>query len=330
MDLGTAANWAQILSLLALTPLGWNAATDLWNRRELACLLDAMAKVAAPANSTHRDRRVRCARGSRREAAALLGVKLGALRPKGDRGTLTVTLATLNDPEQQVDSEHTASAAPRQALQRSTGGSVERGGRSVDHPDHPPPLPPAAAPNVRREPNLKLITIAACAAALVLGVVVCGRPSDTSPARETPEGKAAAIQAAAAAQATAEAQRADEQAQAKRKAEERLSVARSHADKFMEVVREIGAKGIVYQALVDADSPWVLQVAVPETWWNALPQTEQRGWARNLRRSWARIHGEAAGGAERCRVRIFGGYPGGVRQVAETGIMDPETVSLVE
>lgn len=99
MDLATLANLAQIASLVALVPLGWGAARDLWNRRELRRLLTEMAAVAALPGASLGDKRFRCATGSRREAAALLGVKLGALRPKWDKGTLTVTLATLNDPE---------------------------------------------------------------------------------------------------------------------------------------------------------------------------------------------------------------------------------------
>ncbi len=99
MRLEAAANLAQIASLVALVPLGWGAARDMWHRRELRRLLDEMAAVAARPGASLSDKRFRCERRSRREAAALLGVKLGALRPKWDKGTLTVTLSTLNDPE---------------------------------------------------------------------------------------------------------------------------------------------------------------------------------------------------------------------------------------
>lgn len=84
---------------LPRVPLGWGAARDLWIRRELRRLLAEMTAAAARPGASLGDKRTRCAPGSRREAAALLGVQLGALRPKWDRGTLTITFATLNDPE---------------------------------------------------------------------------------------------------------------------------------------------------------------------------------------------------------------------------------------
>lgn len=54
-----------------------------------------MAAVAAKPGASLGEKRFRCAPGSRREAAALLGVKVSALRPKWDKGTLTVTLSTI-------------------------------------------------------------------------------------------------------------------------------------------------------------------------------------------------------------------------------------------
>jgi len=95
--LTTAANVAQILSLLALLPLAWNAVVGGRARCGLAAVQDALIRMEPGAgvivNGMAHPRGVPVERGSSREAGARLGMQIGVLKGKWQEGRLFVWLA---------------------------------------------------------------------------------------------------------------------------------------------------------------------------------------------------------------------------------------------
>ena len=183
-------------------------------------------------------------------------------------------------------------------------------------PTHPPPVPPQQQPP---RPRRGLAIGLALALTAVFVAVWDRRNVEAGAVADQAEQQRVEAEAA---------RRAEESARMERERAGRLAAAREDAKLLKKMADGLGMSAVVLETDVEELSPWVGMVSVPEAWWERMTPVEQKSFTRGLRRVWGKLHGPAAGGQEKCRLKIYASFPGGVREVAHTRILDPESVEL--